>query len=158
MYGAAPANWYGLSKLMEFVSEKINVKIGTLTTISASAHIYERDWPEASKIIGKYPMTIYSEKRSCRLDPKGYFLIKINHKLGEIILEHYNNQNELLYVIKGKNSEEISHELANHTRGLRPEHYIYLGRELMKAEMALKYGLKYIQDKELVPLNTKRSK
>ena len=38
---AWPANAYGLSKLISYVAEKVGCETGSLTTISASAHIYE---------------------------------------------------------------------------------------------------------------------
>jgi len=146
MFGAAPANWYGLSKLMELVSEKIGTKIGVLTTISASAHIYEADWGDVVRIIGKYPMDITAQPKPFVSDPKGYILIKVSKESQRIILEHYNSNHELLYRITGSSAEEISHELSRHTIGLRPEHYLYIGRELIKAELALKTNLEYKQD------------
>jgi len=149
VYQAAPANWYGLSRLMEIIASKLHTKIGVLTTMSASAHIYERDWKNVQKIIGKYPLNIIAEKKPFSEDAKGYFLIKVDHKNKQIIVEHYNRNHNLLYRIVGKNAEEISHEIAKHTLGLRPEHYIYLGRELQKAEIALKKNTKYVQDKNL---------
>lgn len=52
-------------------------------------------------------------------------------------------------VIKGKTAEEVCEEVAR--RGLIEEigHAAYLGRELQKAEIALKLGRGYLQDKEL---------
>jgi len=38
---AWPANAYGLSKLMEYVANAMGMDVGSLTTIGASAHIYE---------------------------------------------------------------------------------------------------------------------
>lgn len=38
---AWPANAYGLAKLMEHVAGKVGVEVGSLTTHSVSAHIYE---------------------------------------------------------------------------------------------------------------------
>ena len=38
---AAPENLYGLSKLMEYVAEKVGVPTGELTVFAFSAHIYE---------------------------------------------------------------------------------------------------------------------
>lgn len=37
---AWPANAYGLSRLMQYVADEVGVHVGSLTTISASAHIY----------------------------------------------------------------------------------------------------------------------
>lgn len=38
---AAPANMYGLSRLLSYVSEKVGVSAGSLTIFAASAHCYE---------------------------------------------------------------------------------------------------------------------
>lgn len=40
MQRAWPANAFGLAKVMEYVSEKLGVNAGTLTTLSISAHVY----------------------------------------------------------------------------------------------------------------------
>ncbi|MGP8330517.1 MAG: thymidylate synthase [Methanosarcinaceae archaeon] len=49
--GAYPANLYGLSKLLEYVAEKVGMKPGKITTISVSAHIYDHDWDKIEDII-----------------------------------------------------------------------------------------------------------
>lgn len=42
--GAYPANLYGLSRLLEDVSKEVDAMPGSISTISASAHIYDHDW------------------------------------------------------------------------------------------------------------------
>jgi len=42
--GAYPANLYGLSRLLENVSKEVGAIPGTISTVSASAHIYDHDW------------------------------------------------------------------------------------------------------------------
>ncbi|MFB3765732.1 MAG: thymidylate synthase [Methanotrichaceae archaeon] len=42
--GAYPANLYGLSRLLEIVSKEVGVIPGSISTVSASAHIYDHDW------------------------------------------------------------------------------------------------------------------
>jgi len=49
--GAYPANLYGLSRLLEYVAGEVGVKPGMITTISASAHIYEHDWDMVDEIL-----------------------------------------------------------------------------------------------------------
>lgn len=49
--GAYPANLYGLSRLLEYVAGEVGVKPGIITTISASAHIYEHDWDMVEGIV-----------------------------------------------------------------------------------------------------------
>jgi len=49
--GAYPANLFGLSRLLEYVSERVGTAPGTITTLSISAHIYEHDWDWVSEIL-----------------------------------------------------------------------------------------------------------
>jgi thymidylate synthase len=49
--GAYPANLFGLSGLLEYVAEQVNVEPGLITTISISAHIYEHDWDMVEGIL-----------------------------------------------------------------------------------------------------------
>jgi thymidylate synthase len=50
MFGAWPANVYALSELLTHVSEKTDLKSGTVTTVSVNAHIYSHDWDNAEKL------------------------------------------------------------------------------------------------------------
>ncbi|NHI83616.1 MAG: thymidylate synthase [Candidatus Thorarchaeota archaeon] len=50
MFGAWPANVYGLGELLQYVSKQANLETGTLTTLSVNAHIYSHDWKKASSI------------------------------------------------------------------------------------------------------------
>lgn len=91
-------------------------------------------------------------------DPKGFFVIYIQD--GEIVAEHYQNVSKrtalevdtgkLDAVITGKNSLIIGQTLVREGFVSRADHGIYLGRELMKAEIALKHGLKFEQCEDLV--------
>jgi thymidylate synthase len=49
--GAYPANLYGLSRLLEYVGGEVGISPGMITTISASAHIYEHDWDMVEDIL-----------------------------------------------------------------------------------------------------------
>lgn len=49
--GAYPANLYGLSKLLEYVADRLDEKPGVITTISISAHVYEHDWDLVESIV-----------------------------------------------------------------------------------------------------------
>ncbi len=50
MYGAWLANVYALGELVTYVAERVNLKIGTITTLSVNAHIYEHDWEKAREV------------------------------------------------------------------------------------------------------------
>jgi len=74
-------------------------------------------------------------------DPKGDFRIWIWN--GKIVCEHEN------VTIIGKTAKEIIDTIIELDLVSRLDHAGYLGRELMKAEMALKLGKNYVQDEGL---------
>jgi len=49
--GAYPANLYGLARVLEHVSKEIGARPGSISTTSASAHVYEHDWDWVSEMI-----------------------------------------------------------------------------------------------------------
>ena len=105
------------------------------------------------------------------LDPKGYFIIKVDLKEKKIILEHFlNNINEEGYaldpetnepikcdtqskrvsneVFEGSSAKQLGILITEERNDLisRFDHALYLGRELQKAEDCLYKKLPYIQD------------
>ncbi len=49
--GAYPANIYGLTRLLHHVAKEVGARPGGITTLSASAHIYEHDWEWVERLI-----------------------------------------------------------------------------------------------------------
>ncbi len=92
---------------------------------------------------GEFPekfVEAVEEKRFVR-DPLGDFRIWLSN--GYIICSH-----EKLNVV-GKNAKEIVDTILRENLVSRLDHAAYLGRELKKAEIALKLGKNYVQDREL---------
>ena len=111
-------------------------------------------------------------KRQIELDPKGYFLIKVEPKRNELILEHYLNNidnkgraidpesgepigcntrssNQPSNIYRGKSAKEVGIKISEGHGPFpisRLDHAIYIGRELQRAEQSLRNGEKYIQD------------
>lgn len=141
MFNAWPRNCFGLRKLQKMIASALKVRLGSLTTISTSAHIYEQDWKKADEIIKKKPRIDF------RTDPRGYFIIKIEDK--KLKLLHYANEGVLLQEFVGATSEELIETLLEHNAISYAEHWGYIGKELKKAEIAMKLKLKYVQDGEL---------
>ncbi len=105
------------------------------------------------------------------LDPNGYFIIKVDLKENNIILEHFLNKiNDDGYALDPETNEPIKCDSQNKRvsnevfKGIsakqlgiliteerndlitRFDHALYLGRELQKAEECLYKRLTYIQD------------
>ena len=85
------------------------------------------------------------------LDPSGFFVIEVRKV--EIIVEYYTNvykenkivSGNLQKVFSGTKADALSDTIAKHVTNLRNEHYMYLGRELQKAQYALEQNKKNIQ-------------
>ena len=105
------------------------------------------------------------------LDPKGYFIIKVDLEENKIILQHFlNNINKEGYALDPETNEpikcdskdervsnEVFEGISAKQLGIlitekrndlitRFDHALYLGRELQKAEECLYKQLPYIQD------------
>ena len=111
-------------------------------------------------------------KRHIELDPKGYFLIKVEPLTNELVMEHYlnniDNQGRAIdpesgeiigcktkrskqpsNIYRGKSAKEVGIQISEGHGPLpisRLDHAIYIGRELQRAEQCLRTGERYIQD------------
>ncbi|MEM4456754.1 MAG: dihydropteroate synthase-like protein [Archaeoglobaceae archaeon] len=84
---------------------------------------------------------IAKESKEFHRDPKGDFIIFIAD--GKIFCKHEKA------TIAGKRAKEIIDTILELGLVSRLDHAAYLGRELMKAEIALRLGKNYVQDQDL---------
>ncbi|MFH1285052.1 MAG: DUF4346 domain-containing protein [Candidatus Micrarchaeota archaeon] len=95
-----------------------------------------------------------TEKRNPRFipDPRGFFVIFIDEN--KIVAEHYCERyqekkfasGKMDCVFEGNSAENLCHTIIQSDLVTSLEHAAYLGRELMKAEYALKNKEKYAQE------------
>ncbi len=86
------------------------------------------------------------EPDKVEMDKAGYFVI-IPHPDKKIItVEHYSYDNKLLRIIEGKDARSIYWTIIKNGWITQLTHAAYLGKELMKAELSIKLGFKYVQD------------
>ena len=90
------------------------------------------------------------------MDPKGYFLIRVDSennliRVGYCLFSKLGNDpiHDMIAEVIGRTSIEIVNTLIRKNFISTLQHAADMGIELHKAELALKYNLKYIQDKEL---------
>ena len=94
----------------------------------------------------------HRESLDYKADPAGFFVIQVHPRCAKIIVEHYSTQFVLQRVLAWKErSGGLFHDHPQRM-GHNLGHAAYLGRELAKAELALKRGLMYEQNKELMDL------
>ena len=86
------------------------------------------------------------------IDPKGYFLIKVDKKNNLIRVGYCKIRNikrKKIHEITGKTAIEIVNTLIKEEFISSLQHAADMGIELNKAEISLNYDLEYIQDKDL---------
>lgn len=81
------------------------------------------------------------------MDRAGYFVIIPDVKRKLIVVEHYTYDNQLQHVIEGTSSRDICRTVTDADWVSQLSHAAYLGRELATAELSLRHGFPYIQDK-----------
>ena len=109
-----------------------------------------------NKKIEKKIIAKYHKIKDWVMDPKGYFLIAIDRekkilRVGYCIFKKLGNKpiNDMVSVISGKTAIEIVNTLIRYKYISSLQHAADMGIELCKAELALRYKLDYIQDKDL---------
>ena len=114
-------------------------------------------WYDINKKIRKKIVAKYDRDKDWKMDPKGYFLIAIDREDSFIRVGYCkftklgnNPVNDMVAEIKGKNALEIVNTLVREKFISTLQHAADMGIELHKAEIALKFNLKYIQDKEIL--------
>jgi dihydropteroate synthase len=111
-------------------------------------------------------------KRFIDLDPEGYFIIYLDREAGLICAKHYTNainekglavdpatgepipcrgkvERTHTALFTGRTAKEIGMKITEETKPSplsRLDHALYLGREFVRAEIALISGQEYIQD------------
>jgi len=113
-------------------------------------------WYDINKKIKKRLVARYHKIKDWKMDPKGYFLIRVDEKkkiiqVGYCKFTRLGNSpiNDMVAVVEGKTAIEIVNTLIREKFISTLQHAADMGIELHKAELSLKYGLKYIQDKDL---------
>jgi thymidylate synthase len=133
---AWPMNFYGLMAFQSAVAKKAGIAPGAITVISHSISIDPKELDRALMVAEK-------RKWKMHLDPMGYFRITLDGK--EILVEH-RFEDITLQEYRGRTAASLQHQIARDVAVSDINHAIYLGRQLAKAEMALKDGREFVQD------------
>ena len=119
-------------------------------------NIIKGRWYNINKKIKQKIKAKYHRIKDWRMDPKGYFLINIDRKKKFIMVGYCKFSklgnfpvHDMVAIIKGKTAIEIVNTLIRKNFISTLQHAGDMGIELHKAEVSLKYGFKYTQDKEL---------
>ena len=122
-------------------------------TLSNKKYTIQGRWYKIDKNVKKKIPARYHRIKDWVMDPKGYFLIHIDKKkklikVGYCVFNRKKNH-ELIAEICGKNALEIINTLIREKFISSLQHAGDMGIELCKAEIAMKYQLNYIQDRDI---------
>ena len=124
--------------------------------IDSKSESIEGVFYKIDKKIEKKITAKYHKIKDWVMDPKGYFLIAVDKKkkllrVGYCKFSKLGNKpkNDMVAEIFGKTAIEIVNTLIREEYISSLQHAADMGIELQKAELALKYNLNYIQDKDL---------
>jgi thymidylate synthase len=137
-------NFYGLMALQDEVLKAVNENVaegarmlpGAITVFSHSICIDPKELDRALTVVGK-------RKWKMHLDPMGYFRVSLDGN--EILVEH-RAEDVTLKEYRGRTAVSLQHQIARDVAISDINHAMYLGRQLAKAEMALKEGREFVQD------------
>jgi tetrahydromethanopterin S-methyltransferase subunit A len=91
----------------------------------------------------------YDSRKEWMMDPKGFFTIKPFPEEGIIRVRYYDAKHKLIYLIEGTNAEQVYNTIIREGLISLLAHAAYIGSELQKAEIAMKFNLPYVQDDPL---------
>jgi len=147
MFKAWPINFVAQIELAKYIVNEINkrantdFKIGNITSISISAHVYQSDFEVIKKVLEKY----YYKINEFVNDPKGNFIIYLEN--GKVAVEHRSPDNSILLFKKEfENFDEAYKFFKNENLFTLYSHSLYLSKELKNAFEKLERGEEYFQD------------
>lgn len=144
-----PRNMFSLRKLQKLIVDESGkkYKLGPLTIVTHSAHIYSDDYDLVNKILEKnYEKELgYSQRQHFEDDPRGNFLIEVNKNKIRMTL-FAPNGGLALKTWEGESAFDIYTQITDWDILVMPSHLIYIGTELQRAEDCLIAKMPYHQD------------
>lgn len=155
-----PRNMFSLRKLQKLILDESgdDIKLGQITIVTHSAHIYSDDYELVEKILKEnYEKELgFSPNAHFEFDPRGNYVIELVRKTrgknyvpgdGKIVCKLYApNGGLLLKQWEGQTAYEIYTQITDWEYLSLPSHAAYIGSELQRAEEALFRGEFYSQD------------
>ena len=125
--------------------------------MSKNDNVVQGKWWKIKNNIKKSIPAKYDKIKDWVMDPKGYFLIKIDRsekliRVGYCIFTKLGNDSihDMVAEVKGKTAISIVNTLIENEFISSLQHAADMGIELNKAEIALKTNIEYTQDSDLI--------
>jgi thymidylate synthase len=139
MFSAWIKNAMGDRLLHNYVSEETGIPLGPTTIISCSAHIYDHDFKQLDGMLE-------SQKPKWRFveDPRGNFIVDVDG--GQIVVRH-ENRSGAVTTLRGMSAERLYKDIWSRKLVLLPDHAMYIGYELARAEASIREDREFEQDR-----------
>ncbi|MCB1933682.1 MAG: DUF4346 domain-containing protein [Candidatus Accumulibacter sp.] len=102
---------------------------------------------EAGIDASRVPVVQAMEPEHLISDPAGYLVLYPDRRSGRLVVEHYSSAGVMTHVFDGTTATALYSAVIEAGVISRLDHAAYLGRELARAEAALRAGSDYVQDK-----------
>jgi dihydropteroate synthase-like protein len=135
-----------LAKNRGSVPKDLGIDLLVLKDKRKHEEIYDRVLEKDAQV------TIVDEEiRPATVDPQGVFHIIVDRNAETIVALHFTTDEaeKPKNIVKGKTAEAVYTKIMEMGLVTRLDHAAYLGSELAKAEIALRTGKEYIQDRKL---------
>lgn len=108
-----------------------------------------RDPGPGEEAVGAYQVPVVRAREAENLvsDPAGYLVLFPDRPGHRLVLEHYSSAGVMTHVFDGTTSTALYSTVIEAGLISRLDHAAYLGRELARAEAALRDGTDYVQDR-----------
>lgn len=156
---AWPRNCFGLVRIMRHVCQGVNralgrtetqaLEPGRLTVLSLSISVDPQELDQVRPYIDDYQQN----RPKLARDPHGYLCLTLDRATREIVVKHYNHQDEPLAEYRGRTPAELAWRLERLAVVSGLGHALYLGGQLERAYYCLNHNLEYVQDKKIIKLD-----
>lgn len=143
-------NVYGIHRFLQKIGRDTGYPVGQIEIDSESAHLYLSDQGWANnlwqkQIIEATPRRVFDESLA---DPRGNFAIEVMDD--EIVCTLLSPiEGKPLLELKGRTANQIIAKIRHYDLISQVSHGLDIGAELTKAEVSLRKGLPYVQDRPL---------
>lgn len=150
IFKAAVPNAFGLRTLQAQIANETGFELGMLQITSQSAHIYEGDWDNARKLatcsFWEHPIKKFYDVADA--DPRGVFLIRVQKD--KIMVDFNTLDGQPLLQMEGKSADMLALQISQNELIGQSGHALDIGIQLARAEIAMKKGIEFVQDRQLV--------
>jgi tetrahydromethanopterin S-methyltransferase subunit A len=103
--------------------------------------------PSIPSVERRVPVLRAEGPQTLSLDPAGYLVVTPDRRRDMIVVEHYGNDGILRTVVEGRIAVDLAATLVREGLVTRLDHAAYIGRELTRAEIAVRDRKPYVQDR-----------